>query len=80
MAVCSVCEQPIDYVKYLGCGSEECELKRASFIGEILDVYSRHGLSLSHEDSYGAFLIDKWREENVAWLLGAEVVSRLKNV
>jgi len=35
---------------------EECK-KVDDFINDILDVYNKHGLGISHEDTHGAFII-----------------------
>ena len=43
--------------------------KMQSFLNDIIEVYKKHGLSLSHEDSQGAFIIDEFKEDNVRWLL-----------
>lgn len=41
------------------------------FLNDIESVCKKHGLSISHEDYHGAFLIEKYSEENIEWLLGA---------
>lgn len=38
------------------------------FIAEITDVCKKHGMSISHEDSHGAFIIDGYMESNIKWL------------
>lgn len=35
------------------------------FIDEIIKVMKKHNLSISHEDSHGGFIIDKY---NIRWL------------
>jgi len=39
-----------------------------SFINDIIKVYEKHGMSISHEDSYGAFLIENYNPKLVEWL------------
>lgn len=39
-----------------------------AFIEEIVSVYRKHGLSISHEDGHGAFVIESFDETNVEWL------------
>ena len=35
------------------------------FIDEIIKVMKKHNLSISHEDSHGAFIIEKYEEYNI---------------
>lgn len=30
----------------------------SNFIQDVIDVYKKHGFSLSHEDTYGSFLVE----------------------
>jgi len=41
------------------------------FLEEVIEVSKRHGLSLSHEDRHGAFVVEKYSHDNADWLLGA---------
>ncbi len=43
-----------------------------SFLAEIIEVYRRHNLSISHEDGEGAFIVTRYNEGNVDWLLNAQ--------
>ncbi|MFW5962318.1 MAG: hypothetical protein ACOCQR_01765 [bacterium] len=45
--------------------------KTETFLKEILKIYEKYNLSLSHEDSQGAFIIEKYKKENAAWLKNA---------
>jgi len=38
------------------------------FVDEIIKVYKRFDMSLAHEDTQGAFKIEKYNEENIDWL------------
>lgn len=42
-----------------------------AFLLDLIEVYKRHGLSLAHEDSHGAFLVERYSEINAEWLLEA---------
>ena len=41
------------------------------FIDDIIKVMKKHNLSISHEDSHGAFIIEKYDECNIKWLKDA---------
>lgn len=41
------------------------------FIEEIIKVYNKHGLSISHEDGHGAFVVEPCSERNINWLRDA---------
>lgn len=43
-------------------------LKVDAFISDIITVYAKHGLSISHEDIQGAFKIEKHSWDNQKWL------------
>ncbi len=49
-------------------GSERETPAIDAFITEIIEVYKKHGFSISHEDSHGGFLIEKFDMYNVEWL------------
>lgn len=54
-----------------GLNGRETETPRVdAFLREILEVEKRHGLSLSHEDSQGAFEVVTRKGEN-EWLANA---------
>jgi hypothetical protein len=41
------------------------------FLEDIVAVYKKHGLSISHEDSGGAFIVEEYKEYNIEWLYEA---------
>lgn len=45
--------------------------KMQAFLNDIVEVYKKHGLSLSHEDYHGAFCVECFDEDNVKWLFDA---------
>lgn len=50
------------------------EYKAEEFKKELFALYDKHGLSISHEDGQGAFIITSKRmEKNKAWMKGATV-------
>lgn len=44
-----------------------------AFLQEIEEVCKRHGLSISHQDGHGSFVIERYCEYNVGWLEEASV-------
>jgi hypothetical protein len=44
-----------------------------NFLHEIAAVCKKHGFSISHEDSHGAFVIEAYDEANIDWLMGAHI-------
>lgn len=52
---------------------ESAPAKNASaFLSEVASVCRKHGISLSHEDTHGAFQTVEFSEENEKWLLDAK--------
>ena len=45
--------------------------KKEIFLNDIIDIYKKHNLSISHEDIGGGFIIETFKEENVDWLKDA---------
>jgi hypothetical protein len=43
------------------------------FLEEIKNVSKKHGLSLSHQDAHGAFLIEDYDERYTSWLAEAHI-------
>ncbi|MBM4466274.1 MAG: hypothetical protein FJ014_12090 [Chloroflexi bacterium] len=44
-----------------------------AFLREIVKVCKDHGFSLSHEDTHGAFVVERYDEDNVQWLMDAMI-------
>ena len=42
-----------------------------NFMRDYEELCIKHGMSLSHEDCQGAFIIDEYDEDNVAWVKSA---------
>ena len=47
------------------------DLPTEQFFSEIEAVCRKYGLSISHEDSHGGFVIEPFDESNLDWLRGA---------
>jgi hypothetical protein len=54
------------------CQSEACK----AFLRELGDVCLKHGLSLSHEDGHGNFLVESFNADAYEWLLSAVEVPQ----
>jgi len=44
-----------------------------AFLREIVEVCKEHGFSLSHEDTHGAFVVEKHEEGNIRGLMDAMI-------
>ena len=44
------------------------EKKVAEFLNEIETICKKYNLSISHEDSHGGFIIEKYDDYNIEWL------------
>ena len=52
---------------------EEVEAPSESFLGDIEAVCRKHGLSIGHQDGYGAFIIGLFDDGDIEWLRGAQL-------
>lgn len=41
------------------------------FLEEIVEVFKKHGFSLSHEDTQGAFVVEPLNDFNIRWIMDA---------
>jgi hypothetical protein len=44
-----------------------------AFIGEVIAVCRKHGFSISHEDTHGAFIVEPFSEDRAKWLQAAHL-------
>ena len=44
-----------------------------AFLADVAEVCRRHGMSISHEDGHGSFIVTDFDEGNLDWLGGASV-------
>ena len=47
------------------------ETEQSVFLRELAELCKKHNLSLSHEDTQGAFIVEEYKEENIKWLMDA---------
>ena len=45
----------------------------SKFYEDIEKVCREHGMSISHEDGHGAFIVESFSEENLWWLKSAHL-------
>lgn len=43
------------------------------FLAEVVEVCRKHGFSIGHEDTGGAFVVDTFDDNTAEWLLAAHV-------
>ena len=43
-----------------------------AFLDEINLVCKKHNLSISHEDTYGSFIIEEYDKDSIDWLFHAD--------
>lgn len=43
------------------------------FYKELIALYKKYNLSISHEDSQGSFIIENYNENNVDWIMDANI-------
>ena len=65
----------------------DCRLKAESenekaeaFLKDIVAVYKKHGLSLGHEDHHGSFEIEDFKEDNVLWVMSADIAADCRSI
>lgn len=47
--------------------------KRAEFLSDILEVFKRHNIAISHEDKHGGFELVRLDQEHIDWMSDARV-------
>ena len=56
---------------YLSDESRDVEIPSEAFFNDLESVFKKHGLSLSHEDTQGGFIIEPFSDKNLKWLMAA---------
>lgn len=46
--------------------------KVIAFLDEVIELGKRQGLSISHEDVHGAFIVRPFNEDDAEWLMAAQ--------
>ena len=49
-----------------------------TFIDDILDLYEKYGLALSHEDTQGSFIVTTLDESHKNWLSSSMIDFQIK--
>lgn len=55
---------------------DERSEEAVAFLKEIIELSKKYGLSLAHEDEHGSFIVEKYNEYDIAWLLSAAEDTR----
>lgn len=50
------------------------------FYRELIALYKKYGISISHEDSQGGFIIENYNEHNVDWIIDADIKARVPKI
>lgn len=48
-----------------------------SFYKELIALYKKYDLSISHEDSHGGFIIENYNENNVDLIMDADIKANV---
>ena len=49
------------------------EITAKAFIDEVIALSKEYGLSISHEDNHGGFIIEPYSDYNADWLKDAAI-------
>jgi len=44
------------------------KLKARKFLDELYELYQKHNISISHEDSQGEFILEEMKKYNIDWM------------
>ena len=50
------------------------------FYRDLIALYKKYGISISHEDSHGSFIIENYNEHNVDWIMDADIRARVPKI
>lgn len=50
------------------------------FYRELIALYKKYDISISHEDSQGGFIIENYNEHNVDWIMDADIRARVPKI
>lgn len=70
---CEACGTTAEYGCLEAIGCKFIDPRAGAFIADILAVYEKHGLSISHEDEHGAFIVVPYNTGTAEWLCHASV-------
>lgn len=48
-----------------------------SFYKQLIALYKKYNLSISHEDSQGGFIIENYNKNNVDWIMDANIKASI---
>lgn len=50
------------------------------FYKELIAIYKKYDISISHEDSHGSFIIENYNGNNVDWIMDADIRAKVPGV
>ena len=54
------------------------KINQEAFMDDIEQVCRKHGVSISHEDEHGSFVLEPFSEEGMTWLRDAYIDKRYR--
>lgn len=63
---------PFDYISYNTPSGNISEEQANEFLSEIEELCRKHNISISHEDTHGAFILERFDEDLLEWLKYAQ--------
>jgi len=66
------CEKEMNKIRdYIKNENIQTPTEIQNFLDDIIELCKKYNLSISHEDGHGCFLIEKYDEYNIEWLMYA---------
>lgn len=47
---------------------DNCPNNIKSFFDDLIRISQKYNISIAHEDSQGAFILEKYKKENIDWI------------
>jgi hypothetical protein len=56
------------------------DVNTEDFYNDLINLYKKYGVSISHEDGHGGFILEKYNEFNVDWIKEASVTQEVVDI
>lgn len=50
------------------------------FYEDLVALYKKYNLSISHENEYGSFIIENYSDDNVNWIMNAKIEAEVSKL